>query len=353
MGLNLQFSKIRLKYDLRKKTGQNNRLHNCFYDNLATFATQGNPFTLQFKTCTAMIMPPFLQQGDLVALVSPSGKIDHGLLKGARQRLEEWGLRVETGKHAGGSHGSYAGTAGQRLHDLQAAMDRPDAKAILCSRGGYGAVQLIDKLRFDRFALHPKWLIGYSDITALHCLWQQRGYASIHAPMARHLAVEPPDDPCTTYLRELLFGHLPTYTCPPHKLNHTGTARGTLRGGNMAVAYGLRATEYDIPPEGTILFLEDVGERPYAVDRMARNLQLGGVLRRIAGLIVGQFTARDGKPDFCQEIYANFAALLRDCHIPVCFGFPVGHVRKNLPLVNGASVTLEVDKKGTRISFTL
>ena len=200
--------------------------------------------------------PPFLQKGDKVVIVSPSSKIDKQFLKGAKKRIESWGVKVVMGKHAGGSSGRYAGTISQRLKDLQDAMDDPKVKAILSSRGGYGAVHLIDKIDFTAFREYPKWLLGFSDITALHNLFQKNGYASLHSLMARHLAVEPEDDPCTNYLKDILFGNLPSYTCEKHKLNKQGSTQGVLRGGNMAVAYGLRGTPYDIPAEGTVESIE-------------------------------------------------------------------------------------------------
>ena len=147
--------------------------------------------------------PPFLQKGDKVVIVSPSSKIDQQFLKGAKKRMESWGLKVAMGKYAGSSSGRYAGTIRQRLKDLQDAMDDPEVKAILCSRGGYGAVHLIDKIDFTAFREYPKWLLGFSDITALHNLFQKNGYASLHSLMARHLAVEPEDDPCTNYLKDI------------------------------------------------------------------------------------------------------------------------------------------------------
>ena len=208
--------------------------------------------------------PPFLQPGDKVVIVSPSSKIDKEFLKGARKRIESWGLNVAIGKHAGGSSGRYAGTIKQRLKDLQDAMDDPTVKAILCSRGGYGAVHLVDKIDFTAFHEHPKWLLGFSDITALHNLFQKNGYASLHSLMARHLTVEPEDDPCTVYLKDILFGNLPVYTCEKHKLNKQGSAQGILHGGNMAVAYGLRGTPYDIPAEEHRICLSAVQSGAYA-----------------------------------------------------------------------------------------
>lgn len=306
-----------------------------------------------------LIIPPYLHEGDKVVILSPSSKIDKAFLKGAVKRLTSWGLRPVLARHAGSSHGTYAGTVGQRLEDLQAAMDDPDTRAILCSRGGYGAVHLVGKLDFSRFRESPKWLIGFSDITALHNLWQREGFASLHAPMARHLTVEPEDDFCTLALHDILTGAAATpagcfgYTCEPHKLNRCGTAEGTLRGGNFAVFNGLRGTPYDIPADGTVLFIEDVGERPHAIERMMYNLKLGGVLERLSGLIIGQFTEYEEKKQLGKELYGALAELVKEYDYPVCFNFPVGHVPMNLPLINGAPVRLDVDRKGVKLTFEL
>lgn len=295
--------------------------------------------------------PPYLQKGDKVVIVSPSSKIDKHFLKGAKKRLESWGLKVAVGKHAGGSSGRFAGTIRQRLKDLQDAMDDPKMKAIFCSRGGYGAVHLIDKIDFTAFYEHPKWLLGFSDITALHYLFQKHGYASLHSLMARHLTVEPEYEACTLHLKEILFGNLPAYTCEKHKLNRQGNAEGILRGGNLAVAYGLRGTPYDIPAEGTVLFIEDVSERPHAVERMMYNLKLGGVLEKLSGLIVGQFTEYEEDCSLGKELYAALADLVKEYDYPVCFNFPVGHVTHNLPLIEGAKVELIVGKKNVELKF--
>ena len=271
--------------------------------------------------------------------------------------MKSWGLEVVFAKHAGSSNGTYAGSIRQRLEDLQEAMDDEEAKVIFCSRGGYGAVHLIGKLDFTKFRQHPKWLIGFSDITALHNLFQQNGFASLHAPMARHLTVEPEDDFCTQALKDVLFGQALggteafSYVCPGHKLNHKGKGKGVLRGGNLSVFYGLRGTPYDIPAEGTILFIEDVGERPHAVERMMYNLKLGGVLDKLSGLIIGQFTEYEENKSLGKDLYGALADLVKEYDYPICFDFPVGHVSMNVPLINGAAVTLEVGKKEVKLSF--
>lgn len=312
-----------------------------------------------------LTFPPYLQPGDRVRIVSPSGKIDKEFLKGAKARMESWGLDVSIGKHAGESHGTFSGTVSQRLADLQTAFDDERIAAIFCSRGGYGAVHLAGKLDFSGFSRHPKWIIGFSDITVLHNLTQHAGFASLHAPMARHLTVEPADDPCTLSLKDILTGHfspetaealqpVPSgfrYTCETHPLNRKGTGEGILRGGNLAVFYGLRGTPYDIPPEGSVLFIEDVGERPHAVERMVYNLKLGGVLERLSGLVIGQFTEYEETRSLGKVLYEALADVVREYGYPVCFNFPVGHVRRNLPLINGARVTLEVGRKDVKLTF--
>ena len=273
------------------------------------------------------------------------------LLKGAQKRLESWELKAKISHSAGGSSGKYAGTVKQRLKDLQEAFDNPKVKAILCSRGGYGAVHLVDKLDFTAFRESPKWLIGFSDITALHNTIQQQGFASLHAPMARHLTVEAGDDVCTLHLKNILFGELPSYSCLKHNRNRKGKVEGILRGGNMAVLYGLRGTAFDIPAEGTILFIEDIGERPHAVERMMYNLKLGGVLEKLSGLIIGQFTEYEEDRSLGKELYDALAHLVKEYDYPVCFNFPVGHVPHNLPLIEGAKVSFEVATKGVNLRF--
>lgn len=296
-----------------------------------------------------LLFPPPLQPGDKISIVSPSGRIDKTLLAGTKKRLKSWGLSPVMGKHAGGSSGLYAGTVKNRTDDFQAAMNDEKVRAIFCSRGGYGAVHLIDKLDFTRFGQSPKWLVGFSDITALHCLFQQHGYASVHSLMGRHLCMEAEDDPGALYLKDILFGKHPSYTAKPHKLNREGHVKGILRGGNLSVLYGLRGTPYDIPAEGTVLFVEDIGERPHCVERMFYNLKLGGVLDRLSGMIIGQFTEYGEDKSLGKELYGALDDVLRGYDFPVSFGFPVGHVTHNLPLICGAEVTFNVSKKEVKL----
>lgn len=301
--------------------------------------------------------PAPLKEGDRVTIVSPSSKIDKELVKGQKERLESWGLKVKVATHALDADGNFAGTMAHRLKDFQSAMDDDSVRALFCSRGGYGAIHLLDLICFDRFRLSPKWLIGFSDITALHNLYQREGFVSVHGIMGRHLAMEPADDPQTLALKELLFtGVSPTYKVQSHKLNLMGTAKGILRGGNLSVFYGLRGTPFDLPveAENTILVLEDVGERPYHVERMMYNLQLAGILSRLKGLVVGQFTDNDDLPigdlvdkSIGRSIYQVIYDFVKPYGYPVCFNFPVGHTSQNAPLLLGSEVVLAVNKNET------
>jgi muramoyltetrapeptide carboxypeptidase len=193
--------------------------------------------------------------------------------------------------------------------------------------------------------------MGFSDITALHNLFQTKGYASIHSLMAQHLTVEPKDDPAITFLKNLLFGQLPRYRHPSHTLNQQGNAHGILRGGNLSVLYGLRGTHYDIPPEGTILFVEDINERPHVIERIMYNLKLGGVLEKLSGLIIGQFTEYEENYSLGKNLYDALADFLKDYKYPICFNFPVGHITYNLPLINGAQVEFSVSKEIVELRF--
>jgi len=302
------------------------------------------------KICT---YPPFLKEGDKVAIISPAGKDDMGQFEGAIKRLKEWHLVPYIERYATGSYGDYSGTVEERAEDLQHAMDDKDVKAILCSRGGYGVVQIIHKLNFKQFRKYPKWIIGYSDITALHNVIQTQKVASLHSPMAEQMADLPDSDKSNTYLKNILFGTLPEYHIDASPYDHYGKASGVIRGGNLSVLYGLRGTSYDIPAKGTILFIEDIGERYYVIERMLYDLKLGGVLDHLSGLIIGQFNKLD-KTEWMnnKDTYQSIANLLSEYHYPICFGFPVGHVTDNYPLIEGSKVEITVDKNGTQLRFS-
>lgn len=287
-----------------------------------------------------------LQPNDLVRIVSPSGVIDPSFIEGAAKVLSSWGLRVQEGSYCREKYGRFAGTEAQRIADLQHALVDPDAKAILCSRGGYGLAQIVDKLDFTTFCLHPKWLIGFSDITVLHNAITSLGFPSVHAIMAKHLTELNADSEAVAGLKNLLFGNLPEYIIPAHPQNRLGKATGKLIGGNLSVIYGLRGTPFDLPYEGNILFIEDIAEKPYHIDRMLQNLRLGGVLQKISGLVVGQFSDCDEDPLMLNSIEEIISGAIAGINIPVVFNFPAGHVDDNRPLMLGAETTLTVNSDG-------
>jgi muramoyltetrapeptide carboxypeptidase len=292
-----------------------------------------------------MIIPPYLEKEDLITIVAPSGKVNPDYVRRSQTVLECWGFRVEMGEYVFAEYGRFAGTVDERLSDLQKALDNPDNKAVFCARGGYGIVHLLEKLSLNAFKKNPKWLIGYSDITALHAMINNEGTCSIHAPMSLHLTEGNGQDKASLYLRDILLGKSISYNIKPHPLNKTGEAKGQLRGGNLSVLCSLRATPYDLnnpylpynlsPKNNTILFIEDIGEKPYHIERMMYNLKLGGVLQQISGLLVGQFSECEEDESLNKTVYQSIADLVAEYDYPVCFNFPVGHLKENFPLVCG------------------
>ena len=346
-----------------------------------------------------MTYPAPLKPGDTVAIISPASVVNPDYIDGAARFFEAEGFRVIVMPHAKGpASGSYAASDADRLADILAALRDPGIRAILCARGGYGCNHLLPHIPLDLIASDPKWLVGFSDISALHALWLRAGVPSLHAPMAKHLTLLPPDHYCTRTLIRFLTEPAPlpfptepltvggrvakaagfcsnsplltphsSLLTPPHPLNHPGTAEGILIGGNLAVINGLSATPFD--PLGALsspasvacdgrrlLFIEDIAEQIYAVERMLIRMLLAGQLRDIAGLIVGHFT--EYRPDRNHPDMETMISRLLDTYadylpsnFPVAFGFPAGHTDDNLPLLLGAPALLEVTPDTTRLIF--
>ena len=297
------------------------------------------------------MIPPYLKPSDQIRILSPSGTVNPDYIDGAKTVLASWGLTVTEGDYARTEFGRFAGTKEQRTADLQLALDDPSVKAILCSRGGYGLAQIIDRLDFTAFATSPKWLIGFSDISILHSAISNLGIASIHGIMGMHLSKLPVDSDQVQNLKNILFGKLPVYTFSGEPANRMGNVRGKLIGGNLSVLIGLRGSSYDLNYGNAILFIEDVGEKPYQIDRMLQNLRLGGILGQISGLIIGQFSECEEDPLMMQSMQEIILSAVNEYDYPVCFNFPAGHVDYNLPLVLGAKVSLNVSKNGVELIF--
>jgi muramoyltetrapeptide carboxypeptidase len=294
---------------------------------------------------------PTLNNNDEIRIISPSGSINPEYINGAKKILESWGLKVSVSKFACGEYGRFAGTVDQRISDLQAALDNPTLKAILCSRGGYGIAQIIDKVDFSKFQTSPKWLIGFSDITILHNALTNLGIPSIHGMMAKQLTELSAYSEQILSLKEILFGKLPFYSIPAHKLNRYGVGIGKLIGGNLSVLMALRGSKFDLHYRNNILFIEDIAEKPYHIDRMMQNLRFSGVLSQLSGLVVGQFSDCDEDPLMMQTISEIILNATSQYNYPVCFNFPAGHIDYNLPLVLGVNAKLIVNETETNLTY--
>ncbi|MDE6715820.1 MAG: LD-carboxypeptidase, partial [Muribaculaceae bacterium] len=227
-----------------------------------------------------------------------------------------------------------------------------DIKAILCGRGGYGTVHLLEYLTPELIAGNPKWIIGFSDISALHAAWWRAGVASLHAPMCKHLTLKGESDYYTRLIFKVLCGEKPAYHEAPNPLNHPGDACGTIVGGNFAVLSNLSGTSFDIfRQKDMVLFIEDISEPVYKVERMLYRLKLSDAIANLRGLIVGQFTnyMRDEKNN--EDIPTMISRLTADLNIPVAIDFPIGHVDDNVPIIEGASVHFTVNNNGSFLDF--
>ena len=278
-----------------------------------------------------------------IHIVSPSGAIVPELVDRAAERLRAYGYCVSIAPHARGACGRFAGTEEERVADLNAALSNPAVDAILCARGGYGLQQIIDRIglepKKDKRDLKTPVFIGFSDITELHQWCGLQGSPSLHGLMCKHLAELPEDSEPFIRWHQALNGEPLTYTVTTHPLNRNGHVKGRLIGGNLSVLYGLQGTPYSLtrlldaePDRPTVLFLEDIAERHYHIDRMMQNLRLSGVMARISGLIVGQFSDAEDDPSMGCTIMETIRCAAEGYDYPVLMDFPAGHVERNLPL---------------------
>lgn len=299
-------------------------------------------------------MPPPLQQGDSIAIISPSGAATQAMVDTGCVALRRWGFVPVPMPNVLKSWHGFGGTPQERTSDLLRALLDPSIKAVMATRGGDGAPHVLSRIPVDTFACYPKWIIGFSDVTALLCAEARAGVMSIHASMCEALGYEGARDTVSRTLYATLTGHWPRYVVPSHRFNQTGVAHGTLVGGNMSVYGGLAGSPYDILDiPDIILFIEDTGENISHVDRMLHMLEVRGVLSRLKGLIVGKF-AKYKKPDNgFEDMYDMIHTYVRRYpDLPVCYDFPVGHAHlNNFPMVVGAPVTLTVGQESTTLTF--
>lgn len=296
------------------------------------------------------MLPRPLRKGDKVAIISPASIIKPEYVEGAVATLAEAGFRPVVMPHALGRHGSFSGTAEERLADFRQALADPEVRAIVCSRGGYGCVHLLEKLAgVEAIGEDPRWLVGFSDVSALHALWGSRGIASVHASMTKQLA-KGVDDPLNRELLGLLCEPeaFRGTDWEPHPYNHYGTAEAIAAGGNLAVISELTETPFNVIRPGEILVIEDIAEPIYKVERILYRLKLSGVLQNLAGLVVGQFT--DYRPS---ADHAAMEDMIRDMvapyGYPIAFNAPFGHVDGNRPLLLNQRSRLTVDASGASL----
>ncbi|PNQ75425.1 LD-carboxypeptidase [Hanstruepera neustonica] len=302
-----------------------------------------------------LIRPPYLKAGDTVAIVAPSG-----ILKNRQQEVQQavdllksWGLHALVGEHVFSQDNHFAGTDAERCEDFQKAMDDPSIRAIWCARGGYGTVRILDKLNFTKFKEHPKWLIGYSDITALHNQFHNAGFESIHALMCTSLTDDLNDisESIETF-RKAIFGESLTYTLEGSSYNRVGEATGPLVGGNLTMLHTMLGSNTSIDTSGKILFIEEIGEYKYHIDRMLQSLKRAGYFDNCKGVLVGDMSKlRKNTTLWGSSVEQLILDALSEYKFPIAFNMPAGHEKDNRALILGRRVQLKVTSEMSTVVF--
>lgn len=307
-----------------------------------------------FDQQKAVKIPPYLQAGDTIGITCPAGFITSEDIQPAILQMQSWGFKVEVGKTVGKRSFTLGGTDDERLADLQYMLDHPNIKAVMCARGGYGAVRIVDQLDFRKFVNHPKWIIGFSDITVLHNhIHNNYHVATLHSKMCNSFPkdwslAEPVQVETILSIKQALTGEKMVYTSPVSTFNRFGKAKGELVGGNLSLVASLAGSKSDIKTKGKILFLEDTGEYLYNLDRMFYNLKRSSKLEHLQGLIIGGFKLKPDEPDeeFGKTLTEIVLEKVKEYSFPVCFDFPVGHQKNNYALKCGVQHLLEVNENG-------
>ncbi|WP_394759366.1 LD-carboxypeptidase [Flavobacterium sp.] len=296
-----------------------------------------------------MITPPYLKKGDTIAIVATARKNIDDNLKFAKDLLTSWGLNVKIGSTIGLDLNQLAGTDEQRAADFQNQMDNENVKAIWCVRGGYGTVRMLDLLDFTKFKQNPKWIIGFSDVTVLHNHLNTMGYKSIHGimPVSSKATKEAKET-----LRIALFGDRLEYDILPHPMNRFGKASGELVGGNLSILYSLMGSKSAINCDDKILFMEDLDEYLYHIDRMMMNLQRNGCLESIKGIIVGSMTKmKDNDIPWGKNALQIIEDVTKKYNIPIIYDFPAGHIQDNRALIMGSKISIDVNNECSKVFF--
>lgn len=304
-------------------------------------------FTIHYSQLTIQemtIIPPYLKRGDTIGIVCPAGYMPFEKAETCIETLTGWGFKVIPGKTLGHQYNYFSGTDKERLEDLQQMMNDKNIDAILCGRGGYGTGRIIDQVDFSGFVKHPKWIIGFSDITLLHChLFSNYHIASLHAPMAAAFNDGEYKNQYIESLHAALLGKKADYTSDAHPFNHQGNGSGILVGGNLSLLVNAIGTSSDIKTKNKILFIEEIGEYIYGIDRMMYQLKRSGKLNHLKGLIFGTFSEmKDTTIPFGKTVEEVIKELVEEHDYPICFGFPVGHDKENYALKIGVKYSLTV-----------
>ncbi len=323
---------------------------------LILFINLINIHSTELITNNTLIKPDYLKKGDTVAIVAPSGVLKNydTYINKAKKLLKDWELNVVIGENVFKDDGHFAGTDKQRTSDFQAALDNKSIKAIWCARGGYGTMRIIDNLNYEKFKENPKWIIGYSDITAIHNDIHNKSSESIHGMMCKSLEeVNINEDDSVKLLKKILFGEKLSYNIEGNKYNIEGQASGQLVGGNLTLLHCLLGSKSSINTNGKILFIEDLGEYLYHIDRMLYSMKRAGYFDNCKGLIVGDFTdLRKNTTPFGRNLKELIIEIVKEYNFPVSFGFPAGHGDKNYPLILGREIKFDVAKEKTNIIFS-
>ena len=296
-----------------------------------------------------MIIPKKLEAGDKIGVISTARKITIEELSPAIKTIESWGLKVVFGINLFKEEDQFSGTVEQRTADLQGMIDDNSIKAILCARGGYGTVQIIDSIDFNNLKKNSKWIVGYSDVTVLHSHLNNLGIASLHATMPINFKSNTKES--LSSLKKSLFGNFNSIECKAHPLNKFGKIAGHIVGGNLSILYSLLGSHSDIDTSGKILFIEDLDEYLYHIDRMMMNLKRNGMLGKLKGLIVGGMSdMNDNSIPFGKTAEQIILEYTKNYDFPICFGFPAGHLSDNRCVRLGINSVLEISKNGVSLS---